>query len=92
VKQRRESAEIYTRNSRPELAGKETLEANVIEAYLPKQLCEDEVALEVKKIVAQLGATSIKDMGKVMGTASKSLAGKADGKIVAETVKKLLTN
>jgi uncharacterized protein YqeY len=92
VKQRRESAEIYTRNSRPELAGKETLEANVIEAYLPKQLSEDEVALEVKKIVAQLGATSIKDMGKVMGIASKSLAGKADGKIVAEVVKKLLTN
>jgi uncharacterized protein YqeY len=91
VKQRRESAEIYAQNARPELAEKETFEASVIEAYLPEQLCEEKIAEEVKKIIAQLGATSLKDLGKVMGIASKSLAGKADGKIVAETVKKLLT-
>ncbi|MDR1022357.1 MAG: GatB/YqeY domain-containing protein [Prevotellaceae bacterium] len=92
VKQRRESAEIYVQNARPELAEKETLEASVIEAYLPEQLSEDEIAEAVKKIITQLGAASIKDLGKVMGIASKSLAGKADGKTVAETVKKLLAS
>jgi uncharacterized protein YqeY len=91
VKQRRESADIYTQNSRPELAEKETVEANFIEEYLPKQMSNDEIADEVKKIIAQVGAASIKDLGKVMGVASKFFAGKADGKVVAETVKGLLS-
>ncbi|GHT72368.1 aspartyl-tRNA amidotransferase subunit B [Bacteroidia bacterium] len=91
VKQRRESADIYAQNSRPELAEKETVEANFIEEYLPKQMSNDEIADEVKKIIAQVGAASIKDLGKVMGVASKFFAGKADGKVVAETVKSLLS-
>ncbi|GHT66082.1 aspartyl-tRNA amidotransferase subunit B [Bacteroidia bacterium] len=91
VKQRRESADIYAQNSRPELADKETVEANFIEEYLPKQMSNDEIADEVKKIIAQVGAASIKDLGKVMGVASKFFAGKADGKVVAETVKSLLS-
>ncbi len=91
VKQRRESAEIYAQNGRPELAEKETGEANVIETYLPKQLGEEEVSVEIKKIIAEVGATSVKELGKVMGVASKALAGKADGKMVAEVVKKLLS-
>ncbi len=91
VKQRRESAEIYSQNGRPELAEKESSEANVIETYLPKQLSEEEIASEVKKIIAEVGASSIKELGKVMGVASKALAGKADGKMVAEVVKKLLS-
>ncbi|MDR0413807.1 MAG: GatB/YqeY domain-containing protein [Prevotellaceae bacterium] len=90
VKQRRESAEIYAQNGRPELAEKETFEAGVIEAYLPAQLSESEVADEVKKIVAQLGATSAKDMGKVMGLASKNLSGKADSAAIAKAAKALL--
>ncbi|MDR3297268.1 MAG: GatB/YqeY domain-containing protein [Prevotellaceae bacterium] len=90
VKQRRESAEIYAQNARPELAEKETFEANIIEVYLPKQMGEEELVSELKKIVAQVGATSVKDLGKVMGIASKAFAGKADGKAVAEAVKKLL--
>jgi uncharacterized protein YqeY len=90
VKQRRESAEIYAQNGRPELAEKETFEANVIEAYLPKQMGEEELLSELKKIVAQVGATSVKDLGKVMGIATKTFAGKADGKAVSEAVKKLL--
>ncbi len=90
VKQRRESAEIFTQNGRPELAEKEVSEANVIETYLPKQLSEDEVITEVRKIITEVGATSMKELGKVMGVASKAFAGKADGKMVADVVKKLL--
>jgi hypothetical protein len=90
VKQRRESAEIYAQQNRPELAEKELAEAAAIEVFLPKMLSEDELVVEVKKIIDSVGAKGPSDMGKVMGIASKTLAGKADGKAVADTVKKVL--
>lgn len=90
VKKRRETAEIYTTQNRPELAEVEVNQANVIESYLPKQMSADELKTELQKIIAQVGASSPADMGKVMGTASKALAGKADGKAISEMVKQLL--
>ncbi len=90
VKQRKESAEIYTQQSRPELAQEELAQAAVIEEYLPKQLTDDELAAELKKIIEQTGATSAKEMGKVMGVASKALAGRADGRAISAKVKELL--
>jgi uncharacterized protein YqeY len=90
VKQRRESADIYTNAGRSDLAGKELLEAEVIETYLPQQLSETEVAEIIRKIVADMGAATVKDMGKVMGAASKMLAGKADNKMISGIVKSLL--
>ena len=90
VKQRKDSAEIYAQQNRSELAEKELAEAAVIEAYLPKQLTEDELIPIIKEIAVAVNATSPKDMGKVMGVASKQLAGKADGKLIAELVKKIL--
>ena len=90
VKKRRETAEIYTTQNRPELAEVETSQADVIESYLPKQMGADELKVELQKIIAQVGASSPADMGKVMGTASKALAGKADGKAISEMVKQLL--
>ncbi|MDR0725232.1 MAG: GatB/YqeY domain-containing protein [Prevotellaceae bacterium] len=90
VKQRRETAEIYISNNRQELADKELAEATIIEEYLPKQLNPQEIEAAVKSIIEETGANSVKDMGKVMGIASKQLAGKADGKLIAELVKKLL--
>ncbi|WP_243348917.1 GatB/YqeY domain-containing protein [Parabacteroides sp. FAFU027] len=90
VKQRKESASIYTTQNRPDLAEKELEEAAVIEAYLPKQMSAEELEDALKVIIAEVGATSAKEMGKVMGVASKQLAGKADGKLISETVKKLL--
>ncbi len=90
VKQRRESADIYTNANRADLADKELYDASVIETYLPKQMSEDEVAAIIRKIVADTGATSVKDMGKVMGAASKELAGKADNKMISTIVKSLL--
>jgi Uncharacterized conserved protein len=90
VKQRKESASIYTTQNRPDLAEKELEEAAVIEAYLPKQMSAEELETALKAIIAEVGATSAKEMGKVMGVASKQLAGKADGKLISETVKKLL--
>jgi uncharacterized protein len=90
VKQRRESADIYSNANRADLADKELYDASVIETYLPKQLSEEEVAAIIRKIVADTGATSVKDMGKVMGTASKELAGKADNKMISTIVKSLL--
>lgn len=92
VKQRRESADIYNQAGRQDLAGKELFEASVIETYLPQQLSEAEVTEVIRKIVAQSGATSIKDMGRVMGAASKELAGKADNKMISVIVKSLLTS
>lgn len=92
VKKRRETAEIYTTQNRPELAEVETAQANVIESYLPKQMGADELKAELQKIIAQVGASSPADMGKVMGTASKALAGKADGKAISDMVKQLLAN
>lgn len=88
--QRRESMTVFREQGREELAAKEEAELAVIERYLPKQLTEDEIRAEIGKIVAQVGASSPKDMGKVMGVASKNLAGRADGKVVAATVKSLL--
>lgn len=90
VKQRRESAAIYTEQNRPELADNELAEAAVIEEYLPKQLTEEELTAELKAIIAQVGATSAKEMGKVMGVASKALAGRADGRVISAKVKELL--
>lgn len=90
VKQRKESAEIYTQQNRADLAEAELAQAAVIEAYLPKQLSAEELEAEVAAIIAQTGASSLAEMGKVMGVASKALAGKADGRAIAETVKRLL--
>lgn len=90
VKQRKETAEIYKQQNRPELAENELSEASYMEVYLPKQLSEEELTEELKKIIAQVGATSAKEMGKVMGVASKALAGKADGRAISAIVKSLL--
>lgn len=90
VKQRRESAQIYTEQGRPELAENELAEARVIEEFLPARLSEAELKDAVAGIINQLGATSPAEMGKVMGVASKQLAGKADGKDIAATVRMLL--
>lgn len=91
VKQRKDSADIYTENDRPELAEKESKEAEYIAVYLPQQLSEDEIKEALKPIIEQTGASSMKDMGKVMGIASKQLAGKADGKLISNCVKALLS-
>lgn len=90
VKQRKESAKIYTDNNRPELAENELAEAAVLEEYLPKQLSADELEAELRVIIAETGAAGSRDMGKVMGVASKRLAGRAEGRAISETVKKLL--
>lgn len=92
AKQRKESAEIFQKEGREDLANKELFELEVISRYLPKQLSEDEIAVEIKKIIEQVGAKGPQDMGKVMGTATKQLAGKADGKMISEIVKKLLAS
>ncbi|PZR40327.1 MAG: glutamyl-tRNA amidotransferase [Azospira oryzae] len=91
AKQRKESAEIFQKENRAELAQKELTQLEVINRYLPKQLTEEELTVEVKKIIEQVGAKGPQDMGKVMGTATKQLAGKADGKVISELVKKILT-
>lgn len=91
VKQRKESVEIFNKENRTDLAEKELEEINVIEKYLPKQLSEEELSLAIKKIIESSGATSIKDMGKVIGAANKELGGKAEGKAIAEMVKKILS-
>lgn len=91
VKQRRESAAIYVEQNRPELAESELAEAAVIEAYMPKQLTDEELATELQAIVAEVGATGPQDMGKVMGVASKRLAGRADGRAISTKVKELLS-
>lgn len=91
VKQRKETAEVYKSQSRNDLADVELAQAAVIEAYLPKQMSEDEVRAELQKIIATVGASSPADMGKVMGAATKQLAGKADGKIISTLVKELLS-
>ena len=90
VKQRKETAAIYTEQNRPELAQNELAEAAVIEEYLPKQMSEEELTEALKAIIAQVGASSAKDMGKVMGVASKQLAGKAEGRTISAKVKELL--
>jgi len=90
VKQRKDSAAIYLEQNRPELAEKETAEVAVLEKYLPKSLSPEELETALKDIIAQVGATSAKDMGKVMGVATKELAGKAEGRLISEKVKQLL--
>ena len=92
AKQRKESAEIFTKEGRTDLAQKETFQLEIINRYLPKQLSEAEIAAEVKKIIEQVGAKGPQDMGKVMGTATKALAGQADGKVISELGKKLLAS
>ncbi len=90
VKQRKESAEQYNQAGRPELAENELEEAAAMEVYLPKQLSEEEVKTELIKIIAETGASKPSDMGKVMGVATKRLAGIADGKLISTIVKSLL--
>jgi len=91
VKQRKDSLEIYQQQNRSDLAQKEQEEIEVIEKFLPKQLSPDELQLEIKKIIAETGATSPADMGKVMAVDAKRLAGKADGKTISASVKELLS-
>lgn len=90
VKQRKESAQIYTEQNRPDLAEPELAEAAVIETYLPKQMNEEELTEALKAIIAQVGATTPQEMGKVMGVATKQLAGRADGRAISAKVKELL--
>jgi uncharacterized protein len=90
IKQRKESADIYKAQNREDLYKIEAEEMEVIEAYLPKQMERSEVELYLKDLIGRVGATSVKDMGKVMGAANKELAGKADGRTISEVVKQLL--
>ena len=90
VKQRKDSAALYAQQGRNDLAEPELAQVAVIQKFLPKQLSEAEVTEAVKAIVAEVGATSAKDMGKVMGVATKQLAGKTDGKVISAIVKSLL--
>ena len=90
VKQRRDSLEIFQKQNRPDLAQKEQEEIAIIEKFLPAQLSDEELRAEVQAVIAEVGATSAADMGKVMGAATKRLAGRADGKTVSAAVKELL--
>jgi uncharacterized protein YqeY len=89
-KQRKDSLDIFTQQNRTDLAQKEQEEIEIINKFLPAQLSNEELEAEVKAIIAEVGATSAADLGKVMGSASKKLAGRADGKLISETVKRLL--
>jgi len=91
AKQRRDSLEIFEKENRPELAAKEKEELDVISTYLPAQMSEDDLRKFLSELVTKSGASSMKDMGKVMGMASKELAGKADGKAISNIVKELLS-
>ncbi len=91
VKQRNESAAIYQQQSRDDLAENELMEASAMQKYLPKALSEEEVEAVVKEVITQVGAASMADMGKVMGLATKKLAGQADGRLISSIVKKLLS-
>ena len=90
VKQGKDSAAIYVGQGRQDLADAELAQVAVLEKYLPKQMSAEELETELKKIIAEVGATTAKDMGKVMGVASKALAGKAEGRAISEAVKRLL--
>ena len=90
AKQGKETAVTYSQAGRQDLADAELAQVEVLESYLPKPLSTEEIEAEVKKIIAEVGASSMKDMGRVMGTASKQLAGKADGRVISEIVKRLL--
>ena len=89
-KKRKETADIYTQQNRADLAADELAQALIMEEYLPKQLSEDEIKAIVKNAIAETGASSAADMGKVMGAANKVVAGRADGKLVSQFVKELL--
>ncbi len=91
VKQRRESAKIYSNQGRDDLAVTEIKEAELIQKFLPKALSKNEIEIEVKQIIDQINAEGMKDMGKVMGVATKNMLGKADGKIISSVVRKLLS-
>ncbi|MEP0986071.1 GatB/YqeY domain-containing protein [Ekhidna sp.] len=91
AKQRKDSIEVFEKQSRDDLAATEKSELEVIESFLPKQLSEAEVEAEVSQIIQQVGAAGPQDMGKVMGAATKKLAGKADGKMISSLAKKLLS-
>ena len=91
IKQRKDSYEQFVAQNRNDLADVELAQMKVIEQFLPAQLSAEELEAEIKKIIAEVGAESLKDLGKVMGTASKALAGKSDGKSISEMVKKLLS-
>ena len=92
AKQRRETAAIYDEQNRPELRDNELAEAAVIEEYLPKQLSDAELDAEIRHIISEVGATSPKEMGRVMGVASKAFAGRADGKVVSAKVREILAS
>jgi len=92
AKQRKESADIFTQQNRADLADKELFQLGVINRYLPKQLSEQEIENVIKSIIQQVNAKGPQDMGKVMGTATKTLAGQAEGKIISEIVKRLLVS
>lgn len=91
AKQGRESAATYTEQNRQDLADAELAQVAVIEEYLPRQLSEEEIETEVREIIAATGASTMKDMGRVMGLASKKMAGKADGRVISTVVKRLLS-
>ena len=90
IKQRRDSATEFATNNRQDLADKENAEADVLSMYLPKQISAEELEKAIKEIIGAVGATSMKDMGKVMGVASKELAGLAEGRAISAKVKELL--
>lgn len=92
VKQRKDSLEIYRQQNRPELASVEEEEIAVIEKYLPTQMSAEELSVFIQKLIADNGVTEIKEMGKIIGLASKALAGQAEGKAISEEVKKQLSN
>ncbi len=92
AKQRKDSIDIFTQQNRNDLAEKEIVELRIIEEFLPKQLSEEEITSLLQEIITRVGASKPSDMGKVMGTATKELAGKADGKLVSQIVKQLLNN
>lgn len=90
AKQRRESADIFLQQNRKDLADRELFQLDIISRYLPKQLSDDEVRLAIQAIINEVGAKGPQDMGKVMGTATKKLAGQAEGKVISDWVKKML--
>lgn len=92
VKQGKDSADIFKTQNRQDLADEELAQVAVIEEYLPKQLSREELEAKIKEIVAETGASGMKDMGKVMGVATKNLAGLADGKVISEVVKAVLNS
>lgn len=92
MKSRKDSLQIYQTQNRPDLAQKETEEIAIIEQFLPAQLSDEALTAALQQLITETGASGMQDLGKVMGIASKQLAGKADGKLIAEKVKQLLTN